>query len=656
MRRRPWLAGDDTDDSDPDESNDDEFDEDEEDVLPSDAGNSSSAAKSASTTTTAAAAVMPSEGLSAPAQGAQIAAMDGRGNEQSAAAANALIDAAAAATTTAAARVDEGRHDTTASAGMAEASGLPDQPASEFAASDPSVAASSSSSSSSSTDHSAPGNSSSNGSNSNNQVGNAEAASAMDEALAVTEPAVEATLAAEQSAAAQSAGGQGEAVGELALRFKHLKEQFERGELTRDEYKHARTSLVDSLTGTTSAGSKKTPGVTSAVVKPGQAPLAVVPNRQRSRRPQLQDSVTDNDYKGGPRRALPRHLLPQEPANLEEKAVKHIFVASTRSWLSLPTRVKVQRELLGKHGERKAFHLQEVGPGRDVASVNYVAKICLDSDAARQLLFRWVEDQMYAREWANKFNEFQPPKKVTFVDAWLLELVDRSDKPICAVEQFLSGSFQKHNDKEGRPTVQDRNTPQAFSHFSYVASDSKLLICNIKGVGDTYTDPRICLASHAYLPQQGAGEASAPAAAALELEIAADERTIANFIESHRCNPICVYLKLPIMNGPPTTEADAQSAAADNQAARSRAGSSRGTKQRRRGRRNSDAARQIVAGRDEMRDAGKTIPAVTYMPRESVNMMRALHSPSLATSAAASSTVTRAPGGLPFLLQCCSIL
>lgn len=35
------------------------------------------------------------------------------------------------------------------------------------------------------------------------------------------------------------------------------------------------------------------------------------------------------------------------------------------------------------------------------------------------------------------------------------------------------------------------NTPQAFSHFTYCHSGGKLLICDIQGVGDKYTDPQI---------------------------------------------------------------------------------------------------------------------------------------------------------------------
>ena len=36
-----------------------------------------------------------------------------------------------------------------------------------------------------------------------------------------------------------------------------------------------------------------------------------------------------------------------------------------------------------------------------------------------------------------------------------------------------------------------RNTPQAFSHFTYEYSNHTLLICDVQGVGDMYTDPQV---------------------------------------------------------------------------------------------------------------------------------------------------------------------
>ena len=74
---------------------------------------------------------------------------------------------------------------------------------------------------------------------------------------------------------------------------------------------------------------------------------------------------------------------------------------------------------------------------------------------------------------------------------------------------------------------EQRNTPQAFSHFTYEKSGRTLLVCDIQGVGDLWTDPQIhSIKEDAYgkgnLGQQG----------------------IDKFLESHKCNEICRWLKL----------------------------------------------------------------------------------------------------------------
>ncbi len=37
---------------------------------------------------------------------------------------------------------------------------------------------------------------------------------------------------------------------------------------------------------------------------------------------------------------------------------------------------------------------------------------------------------MHSKEFARKFNEYNPPKKVDFVMAWLLELIEREGRPL----------------------------------------------------------------------------------------------------------------------------------------------------------------------------------------------------------------------------------
>ena len=40
-----------------------------------------------------------------------------------------------------------------------------------------------------------------------------------------------------------------------------------------------------------------------------------------------------------------------------------------------------------------------------------------------------------------------------------------------------------------------RNTPQAYSHFTYEKSQRRLVVCDIQGVEDLFTDPQVKLQS-----------------------------------------------------------------------------------------------------------------------------------------------------------------
>ena len=112
-----------------------------------------------------------------------------------------------------------------------------------------------------------------------------------------------------------------------------------------------------------------------------------------------------------------------------------------------------------------------------------------------------------------------------------MELVDRPQRNLVCVERFISGPYRKHNNNFGYVDEDERNTPQAFSHFTYEASKEKLLVCDIQGVGDLYTDPQI----HCY-DEEAFGKGNM------------GKRGIDKFLSTHRCNPICRYFRLPPHN------------------------------------------------------------------------------------------------------------
>eukprot|EP00667_Euglena_gracilis_P004263 EG_transcript_4283 len=139
-----------------------------------------------------------------------------------------------------------------------------------------------------------------------------------------------------------------------------------------------------------------------------------------------------------------------------------------------------------------------------------------------------VEMQGFCQTYADAYNKRDPPKPVVFLDAFLIVCMDRSERTIYACEPMISGDYVKHNSNSGgvRDGLDARNTPQAFSHFTYVHSQNRHIIVDIQGVGDTYTDPQV----HSTERQFGVGNLG--------------QEGIDAFFESHQCNSICAGLGL----------------------------------------------------------------------------------------------------------------
>uniref|UniRef100_A0A7S2RID9 Alpha-type protein kinase domain-containing protein n=1 Tax=Mucochytrium quahogii TaxID=96639 RepID=A0A7S2RID9_9STRA len=161
----------------------------------------------------------------------------------------------------------------------------------------------------------------------------------------------------------------------------------------------------------------------------------------------------------------------------------------------------------------------------------FVAKIAIDPNEDPSTYFRDVEMQAHCAHYARLFNTYDPPRLVEFCKAWILELVDREGSPLCAVERFVAGDYRKHNNNYGYVSEDERNTPQAFSHFSYEASAHTMLVVDIQGVSDMYTDPQIHTINGTDFGKGNLG-------------IKGFDR----FLKTHRCNRICRYLKLPPVN------------------------------------------------------------------------------------------------------------
>ncbi|KAK8811382.1 hypothetical protein WA158_003116 [Blastocystis sp. Blastoise] len=247
-----------------------------------------------------------------------------------------------------------------------------------------------------------------------------------------------------------------------------------------------------------------------------------------------------------------------------ENAIKHVLELDQQQkkhWINYPIQVRICRYPFARGGLRSVYHMMEYentdlseyiskedeqihnqqrNIGKEITSeeaaafgkhTTFVCKLNVDKETSATSYFRDVEMQSLCSVYAEKFNNYNPAKKIHFNKAWLVELVDRPGRPIVAVERFMNGRYQKHNNNAGGVNEEERNTPQAFSHYTYEASVHTLIVVDIQGVGDIYTDPQIHTMNDTYFGKGNLGEYG-----------------INSFLATHRCNPICKYLKLPIIN------------------------------------------------------------------------------------------------------------
>jgi myosin-heavy-chain kinase len=159
----------------------------------------------------------------------------------------------------------------------------------------------------------------------------------------------------------------------------------------------------------------------------------------------------------------------------------------------------------------------------------YVAKISKNKVAIDRY-FEDVKMQMICLELGKKFNNFNPPKPVQFLPAWVLEIPTRSPPVYCGLEPYVEGEFVKLSNNYGA-VLSDRNTPAALSHFSWETTNHTYLVIDIQGVKDFYTDPQIHTKDGKGFGLGNLGM-----------------NGIDRFLKTHKCNAICQMLALPLIN------------------------------------------------------------------------------------------------------------
>ncbi|OWZ21438.1 Alpha kinase [Phytophthora megakarya] len=287
------------------------------------------------------------------------------------------------------------------------------------------------------------------------------------------------------------------------------------GHLTADEYQERKTQIINDMTGTSTERKKPSPRGRRAGANTNPPPPPLQP--------------------------LLKTVVPHGPPDFSrirrERADKLSFDVDTLEWHSTPVRVKLDLVPFATGQLRNAYYLQELSVDGSPSRL-LVAKVSL-RPAEPSTYLSDVEMQAVCAHYAALYNEHEPPLKVCYARSWLLKLRDRERGAlVCSVEEFLPGAYVKYSNNSGyvgRETStteeRERNTPQAFSHFSFVASDFRLMIVDIQGVADSYTDPQIHSADGRGFGVGNLGTFG-----------------MEKFLESHRCNEVCRWLGLRSIN------------------------------------------------------------------------------------------------------------
>jgi hypothetical protein len=207
-----------------------------------------------------------------------------------------------------------------------------------------------------------------------------------------------------------------------------------------------------------------------------------------------------------------------------EPITKFFLDPATQQFLPSPRLARIDPQPFAKGTYRRVHHMT------DETGRRFVAKALIHASGADPV-FREVTMQSLCATFAEAFNAHNPPRPISVLPAFAIR---RANGQFMLVEELLPGSFAKYNNNGGWVARQNNNVAHAFSHFTYNYTGGELMVVDVQGVGDIFTDLQL----HSQRKGQfGPGDLG--------------PQGMKMFFASHRCNPVCQSMALGSFDGMP---------------------------------------------------------------------------------------------------------